>query len=102
MLHKVIMASSFSTGRIAIAVCGRCSVKVPYRDLMSDGNYRELKVCSECRDEIDPYRLAPRQPDSYILRNPRPDRSLTDIPNYLLDDYGLPVYDNITGEPIEV
>lgn len=96
------MSGTYSSGRLAIAVCGRCSVKMPYNQLMSDGNNRDLKVCADCRDNIDPYRLAPRQPDAYILRNPRPDRNLNDIPRYLLDDYGLPVYDTVTGEPIEI
>lgn len=93
------MAGGYSTGRIAIAVCGRCSIKVPYTELRSDGNIRSLKVCGECRDMIDPYKLAPRQPDVFLLKDPRPDLSLGDLPNYLLDDYGLPIYDN-NGEPI--
>jgi len=70
----------FATGKAAIAICGRCSVKMPYTKLMSDGNIPGLRVCKDCRDEIDPYKLAPRQPDAIVLRNPRPDRSLDDVP----------------------
>lgn len=93
------MSGGYSSGKIAIAVCGRCSVKMPYTELRSDGNIKSLKVCAECRDDIDPYKLAPRQPDVFVLKNPRPDLPLDGLPNYLLDDYGLPIY-GIDGEPI--
>lgn len=74
------MSSNFAPGRLAIAICGRCSCKMPYSALMMDGNIKGLRVCAECRDNIDPYRLTPRQPDAFVLRNPRPDTNLNDVP----------------------
>lgn len=66
----------FSSGRIAIAICDRCSFQYPYQELRPDGNSPGLRVCKPCRDVLDPYRLPPRQPDTYILQYPRPDTPL--------------------------
>ena len=74
------MGNSFAAGRIAIAICGRCSCKMPYLKLSSDPNYPGLRVCKGCKDQLDPYKLAPRQPDSYVLQYPRPDLPLDDVP----------------------
>lgn len=70
------MAGGFSSGRAAIAICGRCSEKKPYLELSPDPNSPGLRVCCECKDQLDPYRLPPRQPDSFTLKAPRPDRSI--------------------------
>jgi hypothetical protein len=43
---------------------------------MPDPNYPNLMVCSEDRDNYDPYRLAPRQPDNIVLPFVRPDLPL--------------------------
>lgn len=59
-----------------IAICGRCSTKVPYRSLRSDSNYPALKVCGDCWDELDPYRLPARQTENISLQYPRPDVGL--------------------------
>jgi len=68
--------AGFSSGRVAIAICGRCSCKFPYYQLRQDGNISMLYVCGDCRDPIDPYRLPARQPDTFQLNHPRPDRDL--------------------------
>jgi hypothetical protein len=68
-----------TTGRstLAIAICGRCSRKVPYDELREDGNIRGLRVCGDgCSDDYDPYRLPARQPKTISLRFPRPDTPL--------------------------
>ena len=61
---------------IAIAICGRCSRKFPYDDLMPDPNYPGLRVCKDDLDEYDPYRLPARQTEDISLRFPRPDTPL--------------------------
>jgi len=71
------MSTKYSAGSIAIAICDRCRMKHPYNKLMADGNSPGLRVCKECRDNIDPYKLAPRQPEAFTLRYPRPDSILT-------------------------
>ncbi len=93
------MTANFSYGRIAIAICGRCSFKFPYSELSADPNVNELRVCRDCKDELDPYRLPARQPDSFVLRKPRPDLPLDDVPNYILDENGIYIDVN-TGLPI--
>jgi hypothetical protein len=70
------MSTPFASGRIAIAVCQRCKFKVPYQILSSDPNYPGLRVCPDCKDQYDPYRLAPKQPDPIVMRFPRPDEPL--------------------------
>lgn len=85
------MSGMYSSGQIAKAICGRCSSKVSYRALSSDPNVPGLRVCVDCKDELDPYRLAPRQPDAFALMFPRPDRPLNDLPNYFISDDGLEV-----------
>ena len=80
----------FAAGRIAIAICGRCSCKMPYLKLRADGNNPGLRVCGDCWDPLDPYRLPPRQPENITLQYPRPDVALT-VPPYLLDENGEPI-----------
>lgn len=64
-----------TTGRstLAVAICGRCSRKFPYDELMPDPNVPGLRVCREDLDEYDPYRLPARQTEDISLRFPRPD-----------------------------
>lgn len=74
------MSTVFGSGSISIAVCDRCRVKVPYRDLVPDGNSPGLRVSKNhpgCWDPKDPWRLPPIQPDAMVLRFPRPDTPLT-------------------------
>lgn len=61
---------------VAIAICGRCSRKFPYDELMPDPNYPGLRVCKDDLDEYDPYRLPARQTENISLRFPRPDTPL--------------------------
>lgn len=61
---------------VALAVCDRCHMKKQYTELMPDGNSPGLRVCVECRDEKDPYRLPARQTEVITLRYPRPDDTL--------------------------
>ncbi len=77
--------SGFSSGRIAIAVCDRCNLKMPYYKLRADGDQPGLRVCKKCRDVKDPYKLPQRPMDTYLLRFPRPDSTIgvnTDDPPF--------------------
>ncbi len=62
-----------------IAVCARCSRKLPLSELYSDPNAPGLMVCLEDLDEYDPYRLAARPTEKINLLFTRPDRPLTDV-----------------------
>lgn len=81
------MANGYSSGRIAIAICGRCSVKMPYQSLMADGNNPKLRVCKDCRDPLDPYKLSPRQADAYLLKDPRPDLNINNQDSSQITNY---------------
>lgn len=63
---------------LGIGICGRCSKKLPLAQLRPDPNYPALMVCEEDRDQYDPYRLAPRQPEDIVLPFVRPDLPLGD------------------------
>lgn len=62
----------------AIAICGRCRKKKYLSELKSDPNIPGLRVCRECVDEYDPYRLPARQPEEIAVANPRPEEPLDD------------------------
>lgn len=66
---------------LSIAICARCSVKYPRTMLSSDPNAPGLMVCPDgCKDQFDPYRLAPRPPDQITLPWARPDVTLAPGP----------------------
>jgi hypothetical protein len=62
---------------LAIAVCDRCRLKVRYTELRPDGNSPGLRVCADCCDQYDPWRLPARRTEDVTLPNPRPDEPLT-------------------------
>lgn len=68
------MAKYITAG--AIAVCDRCKQKMLYADLRADGNSPGLRVCQECWDIKDPWRLSPRKTEDIALRFARPDTIL--------------------------
>lgn len=61
---------------LAIGICGRCSRKFPLAELSSDPNAPGLLVCKDDLDELDPYRLPPREAEDITVRFPRPDTPL--------------------------
>ena len=63
-------------GTMAIAICDRCGVKHYLNDLSADGNSPGLRVCHDCWDTRDPWRLPPRKTEKIDVKFPRPD---TDI-----------------------
>jgi hypothetical protein len=65
---------------LGIGLCARCSRKMSLDQLFSDPNSPGLRVCKEDLDELDPYRLPPRQPDNITLPFVRPDLPLTTNP----------------------
>jgi hypothetical protein len=76
-----------ATGEKSIAICDRCHVKMPYTKLRSDGNSPGLKVCPDCWDTKDPYRLTARKTEQMSLQHARPDRPISADSAYLLDNY---------------
>jgi len=83
--------STNGRSRLAIGICGRCSLKFALDDLSPDPNYPGLMVCgtpgqmtgkgswsggSGCSDMYDPYRLPPHETEDITLDMPRPDEPL--------------------------
>jgi hypothetical protein len=81
---------------IGIGICDRCSRKFSLTELMSDPNSPGLRVCREDLDELDPYRLPPRQPDTITLPFVRPDTPIGTDPAGLVteDDNDFLIGDN--------
>jgi hypothetical protein len=76
---------AFLSSTTRIAICDRCRFKVPYDELRPDGNSPGLRVCGECYDEIDPYKLPARKTEKFTLKHARPDTSLGPIDKVLSD-----------------
>jgi hypothetical protein len=55
-------------------------------ELFSDPNSPGLKVCRADLDQLDPYRLPPRQPDQITLPFVRPDSPLSTNPAGLVTE----------------
>jgi len=94
--------------KIAIGICGRCSCKFPYDELMSDPNYPGLYVCKDDLDNLDPWRLPAAPTENITLDHPRPDVQLypgpIDIPiptiqAVLTGTDGLPILSGGPGSP---
>jgi hypothetical protein len=71
---------------LGIGLCARCSRKMSLDELFSDPNSPGLRVCREDLDELDPYRLPPRQPDNITLPFVRPDSPLNTDPAGLVTE----------------
>jgi hypothetical protein len=71
---------------LGIGVCDRCSRKMSLTELMSDPNSPGLRVCKEDLDQLDPYRLPPRQPDTITLPFVRPDTPIGTDPAGLITE----------------
>jgi hypothetical protein len=71
---------------LGIGLCARCSRKMSLDELFSDPNSPGLRVCREDLDQLDPYRLPPRQPDQITLPFVRPDSPLNTNPAGLVTE----------------
>lgn len=71
---------------LGIGLCARCSRKMSLDELFSDPNSPGLRVCREDLDQLDPYRLPPRQPDNITLPFVRPDTPLNTDPSGLVTE----------------
>lgn len=72
---------SFAPGRLSIGICDRCKTKRAYQDLVPDGDRPGLRVCrpgvGDCRDQKDPWKKPPKQPEAVAVRFPRPDSDIS-------------------------
>lgn len=73
---SLFLPVKLSGSTVSVAICDRCRKKVYYDDLVSDDNSPGLRVCKDCVDEEDPYRLPARISERVALQYPRPDIAL--------------------------
>lgn len=71
---------------LGIGICDRCSRKFSLTELMSDPNSPGLRVCKQDLDQLDPYRLPARQPDTITLPFVRPDTPIGTDPAGLISE----------------
>lgn len=81
-----------------IGLCARCPGKFSLDDLFDDPNHPGLKVCVDCMDQLDPYRLPPREADPITLPFTRPDIPIpaSAVPPVVPGDPGWPPADAVT------
>lgn len=60
----------------SIGICDRCKMKHYLTDLKPDRDNPGLRVCEDCNDQKDRYKLAPRQTENITLPFVRPDEKL--------------------------
>jgi hypothetical protein len=62
---------------LTVGICDRCQLKFSLCDLTADRNAPGLRVCDQCNDAFDPYRLPARKTEDITVPNPRPDQPLS-------------------------
>lgn len=73
---------------LGVGLCDRCRRKMSTTELYSDPNSPGLRVCREDLDQLDPYRLPARQPETITLPFVRPDASVGTSPAGLITENG--------------
>lgn len=61
---------------LGLGICDRCKQKFSLDDLEPDPNSPGLRVCKADKDQLDPWRLPPREPEDITLPFYRPDVNL--------------------------
>lgn len=61
---------------LGIGICDRHKGKMSLDDLYPDPNSPGLRVCKDCLDVLDPWRLPPRETEDITLPFYRPDEAL--------------------------
>lgn len=64
---------AYASGRFAKGECQKCGLEVPYLQLVSDGHWRELRVCPACYDARHPQERLHPVSDPIALWRPAPE-----------------------------
>jgi hypothetical protein len=68
--------TQYGDGRDSVGCCDRCGQQCDFLRLLWDTGAKDnrLKVCDDCYDEPDPYRIVYSRPkiDPQVIRDPRP------------------------------
>lgn len=68
--------SKYISDKGPIGICDRCKFKFPLNKLKADRDKPGLRVCDDCNDAKDPYRLPPAKAEKLSLPFSRPDEPL--------------------------
>ena len=63
----------YAKGEMAWGRCQRCGDRVKYKELLSDGQVKGLKVCNGCFDIKHPTERPFRNTEGIALKKPSPD-----------------------------
>jgi hypothetical protein len=89
------MGSKYARGKYAVGMCGRCGMKVPYREMVSDGQFPGLRVHRSCRDKKHPVEKPFVAAEGIALHHPAPD---IDDDSGTLNDANEVLVDGLDGE----
>lgn len=64
---------AYAVGKYALAECQKCGLRLPYSQLVSDGHWRDLRVCPGCYDPRHPQERLKRVSDPIALWRPAPE-----------------------------
>jgi hypothetical protein len=62
---------------LGIGICDRCKFKYSLLDLKDDIDKPGLKVCADCRDQLDPYKRPQREVEDISLPFRKPDTDVS-------------------------
>ena len=54
-------------------ICDRCKMIKRFSEMVEDEDKQGLWVCRDCSDQIDPWKLPPRESEDVTIPHPRPD-----------------------------
>lgn len=67
-------------------ICDRCKLRGTFSEMMNDPDKQGLWVHKDCADELDPWKLPPRQSEDVTVPNPRPDSFVGSLTPPLIPD----------------
>ena len=90
-----------------VGICDRCKEKMSILSLRPDRDNPGLRVCDECNDQLDPYKLPARITEDIALPFTRPDSPLTgfeepETVNFLLGTEDEDILGTQDSEAIQV
>lgn len=88
---------AYARGRIAWGLCQRCGIRFYYRELLLDGYYPNIRVCTGCYDPPQPQERLAVVSDPVALWKPAVDTVWIAPPVLLIDVVGADVFLQWTG-----
>jgi len=71
-----VYARTLGKSILSPAICDRCRLRGAAADMIPDPDKNGLFVHKKCADNVDPWKLPPRQTEEITIPRPRPDASV--------------------------